>query len=192
MDGSDRPRRPWILGLVIVLITAGVAVALISSEESGTGASDVGDRADAVDRPADPPAGPDRAEARPARCQPTESNPGGTNNYIPDAPEADSLGSGFVIQGLVRTAEGCRPLADVRIQVWLATESGGEQDNRASTFTDSDGRYRLETDPTVPQFGEPNIHVGYDDGDYREVFIRRVVDLDDTRATIDLNLTRGG
>ena len=196
MDGSDRPRRPWLLGLVIVLITAGVAAAVISSEESGTGASDVGDRADAVDRPpdrpVDRPAGQDRAEARPARCQPTESNPGGTNNYIPDAPKADSLGSGFVIQGLVRAAEGCRPLEGVRIQVWLATESGGEQDNRASTFTDSDGRYRLETDPTVPQFGEPNIHVGYDDGDYREVFIRRVVDLDDTRATIDLNLTRGG
>jgi len=188
MDRSDRPRRPWILGLVIVLITAGVAAALITSEESGTGASDVGDRADAADRPA----GPDRAEASPARCEPTESNPGGTNNYIPDAPEADSLGSGFVIQGIVRTAEGCRPLDGVRIQVWLATESGGEQDNRASTFTDSEGRYRLETDPTIPQFGEPNIHVGYDDSGYREVFIRRVVDLEDTRAKIDLNLARGG
>ena len=50
MDRSDRPRRPWILGLVIVLITAGVAAALITSEESGTGASDVGDRADAADQ----------------------------------------------------------------------------------------------------------------------------------------------
>ena len=42
----------------------------------------------------------------------------------------------------------------------------------------------------MPQFGEPNIHVGYDDGDYREVFIRRVVDLDDKRAVVNLTLRR--
>ncbi len=32
--------------------------------------------------------------------------------------------------------------------------------------------------------------MGYDDGDYREVFIRRVVDLDDKRAIVDLDLRR--
>ena len=77
--------------------------------------------------------------------------------------------------------------------MWLATETGGEQDNRASVRTDADGRYRIETaQDRSPQFGEPNIHVGYDDGDYREVFIRRVVDLDDRRAVVDLTLARDG
>ena len=121
-----------------------------------------------------------------------ESNPGGTNNYIPNAPERASLGEGFIITGLVRSARGCRPLDDVRIQVWLATETGGEQDNRASVRTDENGYYRIETAPTVPQFGEPNIHVAYAYGEYREVFIRRVVDLDDTRARVDLTLARDG
>ena len=72
--------------------------------------------------------------------------------------------------------------------MWLATETGGEQDNRASVRTDENGRYRIETAPTIAQFGEPNIHVGYDDGEYREVFIRRVVDLDDSPARVDLTL----
>jgi hypothetical protein len=76
--------------------------------------------------------------------------------------------------------------------VWLATETGGEQDNRASVFTGPDGRYRIATAKTIPQFGEPNIHVGYDDGRFREVFIRRVVDLDDRRAVVNLTLTREG
>ena len=49
------------------------------------------------------------------------------------------------------------------MQVWLATETGGEQDNRATVRTDADGRYRIETPPTVPQFGEPNIHVAVDE-----------------------------
>ena len=183
---EDRPARPWLLALVLVVITAGVAVALLTSQSSGTDAANVGDSGRG-----DPPE-PEAVEAGDGKrsCKATRSNPGGTNNYIPDAPAAESLGSGFVITGRVRAAAGCKPLEDVRVQVWLATETGGEQDNRASVRTDADGRYRIETDPTVPQFGEPNIHVGYDDGDYREVFIRRVVDLDDKRAVVDLTLRR--
>ena len=162
-----------------------MAVALLTSQSSGTDAANVGDSGRG-----DPPEPEPRAGDGKRTCKATRSNPGGTNNYIPDAPAAESLGSGFVITGRVRAAAGCKPLEDVRVQVWLATETGGEQDNRASVRTDADGRYRIETDPTVPQFGEPNIHVGYDDGDYREVFIRRVVDLDDKRAVVDLTLRR--
>ena len=57
-----------------------------------------------------------------------------------------SLGDGFVITGRVRAAKGCRPLAGVPIQVWLATETGGETDNRATVRTGEDGRYRIETE----------------------------------------------
>jgi len=183
--------RPWLLALLLTMVTAAIAVALVDSETSGTGAENVGESG--PERAATPEPQPrEDAQRAPRRCKATHSNPGGTNNYIADAPERDSLGSGFVITGLVRSSAGCRPLKDVRIQVWLATETGGEQDNRASVRTGSDGRYRIETAPTVPQFGEPNIHVGYDDGDYGEVFIRRVVDLDDERAVVDLTLARGG
>ncbi len=189
MASSDTPKRPWILALVLTGIAAAVVVALLTSEPSGTGATNVGDDASAPERHEPVAAATPRptgtvtaTPARPRRCDPTESNPGGTNNYIPDAPERASLGEGFIITGLVRAARGCRPLRDVRIQVWLATETGGGQDNRTSVRTDANGRYRVETAPTVPQFGEPNIHVAYADGQYRDVFIRRVVDLDDTRA----------
>ena len=97
-----------------------------------------------------------------------------------------------MITGRVRAAAGCRALAGLPIQVWLATETGGETDNRARVRTGDDGRFRIETAPTIPQFGEPNIHVAYDGDRYREVFIRRVVDLDDTRAVVDLTLAKRG
>ncbi len=185
-------RRPWLLGLILALVTVGIVLALVDSEVSGTGADNVGESGIEQATTTDPPARKRTEEPAQRDCKATQSNPGGTNNYIPDAPERDSLGSGFVITGLVRSADGCRALEGVRIQVWLATETGGEQDNRASVRTGSDGRYRIETAPTVPQFGEPNIHVGYDDDEYREVFIRRVVDLDDERAVVNLTLARGG
>ena len=190
----DRPRRPWLVVLGLALVTAVVVVALVTSEGSGTGATNVGDaggepaRTPSPAQTSTPPATAATPEPRPRNCEATESNPGGTNNYIPDAPEADSLGGGFEITGLVRSAAGCRPLEGVRVQVWLATESGGEQDNRATVRTGEDGRYRIETDPTVPQFGEPNIHVGHSSDAWEDVFIRRVVDLDDRRATVNLTL----
>ena len=201
MDPSDRPRRPWLLGLLLALVTLGVVAALATSEGSGTGATNVGEAGpettvEAAPAPASTAATmaagtPDEpaATTEPARtCEPTRSNPGGTNNYIPDAPPATSLGRGFVVTGRVRAAADCRPLEGVRIQVWLATETGSERDNRASVRTGPDGRYRIETAPTIAQFGEPNIHVAYDDDRYEPVFIRRVVDLDDDRAVVDLTL----
>lgn len=192
-------RRPALLAVGLTLVTVAIVLALLASEPSGTGAENVGvsgpEPATTTATSTSTSTTEARAEApapAPRNCKATQSNPGGTNNYIPDAPVRDSLGGGFVITGLVRSAAGCRPLEDVRIQVWLATETGGEQDNRASVRTGADGRYRIQTAPTVAQFGEPNIHVGYDDGDYDDVFIRRVVDLDDERAVVDLTLAARG
>ena len=187
-----------LLALALTLATAGIALALATSEISGTGASDVGSAvAPAAEAPPSRGAngGASGAGAETSRrrdCEATESNPGGDNNYIPDAPAVASLGDGFVITGRVRSAKGCRPLAGVPIQIWLATETGGETDNRATVRTGEDGRYRIETAPTVPQFGEPNIHVAYDGERFEHVFIRRVVDLDDKRATVNLTLAGDG
>ena len=181
---SDRPGRPRLLALVLVVITAGVAVALLTSQSSGTDAANVGDSGRGA------PPEPERDPRTGAAASPPAATPAAPTTTSRRRPAAESLGSGFVITGRVRAAEDCKPLEDIRVQVWLATKTGGEQDNRASVRTDADGRYRIETDPTVPQFGEPNIHVGYDDGDYREVFIRRVVDLDDKRAVVNLTLRR--
>ena len=180
-ESTRRPTRgTWIVGGLMVLVTLGVVVALLTSQLSGTGAENVGSRGESAPNRRGPTADGD--------CPVTRSNPGGTNNYIPGAPEGEDLGDGFVIRGVVRSTEGCVPLEGVRIQIWLATETGSESDNRTSVRTDSAGRYRVETAPTIAQFGEPNIHVGYDDGEYESVFIRRVVELDDDTATIDLNL----
>ena len=187
-----------LLGLALTLVTVGIVLALVTSEISGTGASNVGSPAEgAAQSPPAPSASgsrPDAGGQPPAQrdCEPTESNPGGDNNYIPDAPTVRSLGDGFVITGRVRSASGCQPLAGVPIQVWLATETGAETDNRATVRTGEDGRYLIETAPTVPQFGEPNIHVAYDGERFEQVFIRRVVDLDDARATVNLTLTSDG
>lgn len=126
-------------------------------------------------------------------CAATETMRGGKNNYIAGAPRAENLGAGFVVTGTVREAGSCAPLAHVRVQVWTATERGGEREptNRGSVVTDAEGKFRLETSPIVPQFGQAHIHVAYDDPGFEPVFLRPVLkSRNDTSITVDINLSR--
>jgi hypothetical protein len=181
-SASRAPRRGLWIG--VAALGAVVAVALGTSEWSGTGAANVGDTGRG---PGGPAAAGTPLGAPGAACAATTSNPGGDNNYQPNAPLRPDLGQGFVIGGMVRGTD-CAPLPGVRVQVWLATVEAGERANQASVLTGPDGAYSIDTAPVRSQFGEPNVHVAYDDGAYETVFLRNVVDEDDTSATIDLTL----
>ncbi|MBX9451545.1 MAG: twin-arginine translocation pathway signal [Mesorhizobium sp.] len=108
---------------------------------------------------------------------PTQSMRGGSNNYRPNAPVVERLGSGFLMFGQVRRAGDGAPLEGVRIQIWAATTLGGEPDprNHGSVLTAADGSFRLETAQIVPYFGQPHAHLAYDDKAFETVFLRPVM-----------------
>lgn len=110
-------------------------------------------------------------------CIASATMPGGRNQYVSDAPMVENLGTGLIVSGTVREAGTCEPVRNVRIQIWLNTERGGEgqASNRGSVMTDDNGQYRLETSPVVPQFGQPHVHIAYDDGAYESLFLRSVM-----------------
>lgn len=134
------------------------------------------------------------AALRPARAQglsPTQTMRGGSNNYRPGAPLVDRLGRGFFVRGEVRRAQDGALLRNVRIQIWAATTLGGESDpqNHGSVLTGEDGRFELETAQIVPNFGQPHAHLAYDDGHFRQVFLRPVMDSpSDTSVTANFVL----
>lgn len=117
------------------------------------------------------------APAFPTGLAPTPSMRGGRNNYRPNAPLVERLGSGFWVTGTVRRAGDGAPLAGVRIQIWAATTLGGEREprNHGSVLTAADGSFRLETEQIVPNFGQPHAHLAYDDGAFQTVFLRPVM-----------------
>lgn len=128
-------------------------------------------------------------------CEATETMNGGRNNYVPNAPLVSDLGKGFLVSGVVRKAGTCEPLANTRVQIWTATERGGEREpsNRGSVMTDAEGRFRLETSPVVPQFGQAHIHVAYEDPGYGTLFLRPVLNSrNDTSITVDFTLAPQG
>jgi protocatechuate 3,4-dioxygenase beta subunit len=122
---------------------------------------------------------------------PTRSMPGGSNNYLPNAPLAERLGSGFWVSGTVRRAGDGTPLKGVRIQIWAATTLGGEREprNHGSVLTAADGSFRLEMEQIVPNFGQPHAHLAYDDGAFETVFLRPVMaSASDTSVSADFVL----
>ena len=188
MPATRTRPHPVAVGAVLLLV-AMIAAALWNSDESGTGARNVGATASPATAPGPAPGpAPGAAPAPGATCAPTVTNPGGRNNYRPRAPLDVPLGRGLVITGVVRDTL-CRPLPGVPVQVWLQTALGSERENRTTVFTGPDGRYRVHSDPAVAQFGEPNVHVAHDaEGPWRAVFQRHVLDAEDTLAVVDLVL----
>jgi protocatechuate 3,4-dioxygenase beta subunit len=131
------------------------------------------------------------ANAQSGALAATETMRGGANNYIPGAPMVDNLGTGFTASGIVREAGSGKPLRNLRIQIWAATERGGEREpsNRGSVVTDANGRYRLDISPIVPQFGQPHIHIAYDDPGFATLFLRPVLNSrHDKSMTVDFVL----
>lgn len=122
---------------------------------------------------------------------PTKTMRGGSNNYSPNAPMVEKLGSGFIMSGMVLRAGTGEPLSGIRIQIWAATTLGGEREprNHGSVLTRADGSYELEMEQIVPNFGQPHAHLAYDDEDYQTVFLRPVMpNSSDTALQANFNL----
>ena len=163
--------------LALTALAAVIGGLLWTSERDGPGSAQLA-QAQTPAASADAVAPGGRAfAAAPRDCVATRTMPGGNNLYVANAPLVDDLGKGFVVSGVVRTAGSCEPVRNARIQIWLNTERGGEglASNRGSVTTDGDGRYRLETSPVVPQFGQPHVHIAYDDPAYGRLFLRPVL-----------------
>ena len=122
---------------------------------------------------------------------PTPTMRGGANNYRPNAPLVERLGSGFLVRGKVLRAGDGAPLKGLRIQIWAATVLGGEPDpvNHGSVLTRADGTFELEMAQIVPNFGQPHAHLAYDDGAFQTVFLRPVLpSAGDTSVSADFVL----
>ena len=112
-----------------------------------------------------------------ANFAPTKTMRGGANNYSPNAPIVENLGTGFLMYGTVLKAVSGEPLSNIRIQIWAATGRGGEREpsNHGSVLTKADGSFELEMTQIVPNFGQAHGHLAYDDPEFKTVFLRPVM-----------------
>ena len=110
--------------------------------------------------------------------------------YRPNAPERASIGKGYLLSGTVRSASDCRPLHNVRIEIWQAGPGGTYDDaRRATLFSDHAGRYRLQTS-APPPYGRrpPHIHILVDAKGFEGLITQHYPKKGKKRATFDLVL----
>jgi protocatechuate 3,4-dioxygenase beta subunit len=108
-----------------------------------------------------PTGSPDATEAAiPESCQATLPDQEGPF-YVPGAPERSSVGQGHVLRGVVRSSDGCSPIAGAQIESWMAGPDGVYTDDyRATQFADAAGAYRFESNFPPPYTGRlPHIHL---------------------------------
>ena len=94
------------------------------------------------------------------QCRPTPPDSLGPF-YEPDAPERESVGSGYWLNGVVRSASNCLPIPGARIELWMAGPDGDYDDAfRATVYSRKDGAYRFQSHDPKPYFGRPpHIHI---------------------------------
>ncbi|EKD39697.1 MAG: Intradiol ring-cleavage dioxygenase [uncultured bacterium] len=81
--------------------------------------------------------------------------------YKPDAPVRSDLGTGYILQGTVRSSVDCGIIPEARVEVWQAGPDRTYTDPfRATLISDSQGQYRLQTErPPSYSSRPPHIHI---------------------------------
>jgi protocatechuate 3,4-dioxygenase beta subunit len=94
------------------------------------------------------------------KCIPTEPDALGPF-YKPDAPVRQSVGSGYLLRGTVKSAVDCKPLPKARIEFWLVNPSGEYDDShRATVYPGKKGTYIFESNFPPSYYGRPShIHI---------------------------------
>jgi protocatechuate 3,4-dioxygenase beta subunit len=95
-----------------------------------------------------------------ATCAPTSTDELGPF-YNPDAPARSSVGTGYLLQGIVRSSKDCGPVPGAVVELWLARPDGKyDNTHRATVVAGVSGAYRFESNVPPPYYGRPShIHV---------------------------------
>jgi protocatechuate 3,4-dioxygenase beta subunit len=94
------------------------------------------------------------------QCAPTAGDMMGPF-YKPDAPLRSSVGKGYLLTGLVKSALDCAPIPGAQIEFWLTSPEGEYDDQyRATVIAADSGAYRFESNrPRDYGYRPPHIHL---------------------------------
>jgi len=129
------------------------------------------------------------AAAADYRCAPTRPDADGPF-YRPGAPLRNSLGSGYLLFGEVKSARDCRPIPGARIEIWLVGPDGRYDERwRATVLAGAAGRYSFSSH-VPPPYGSrpPHIHLVVNAPGYAELITQHYPASGSGMALFDLVL----
>lgn len=124
-----------------------------------------------------------------AECTPTAPDQLGPY-YAPGAPERSSVGTGYVLEGTVRSASDCSPVPGAKVEFWLAGPAGRYGDAwRATVIAGTSGEYRFESHfPPVYYGRPPHIHIRVSAPGFRTLVTQHYPSTGSAQAFFDLVL----
>ncbi len=127
--------------------------------------------------------------AREEACKPTEPDGLGPF-YKAGAPARSSVGKGYVVNGVVRSAKTCSPVSGAQIEFWLAGPDGKYDDShRATVSSDNKGEFRFESNYPPPYSGRPShIHIRVSAAGFKTLVTQHYPKQNNAAATFDLVL----
>ena len=110
--------------------------------------------------------------------------------YKPNAPLRNSVGEGYVLKGVVRSAVDCSPIADAQIEFWLAGPDGRYDDEHRARIVTDTGEYRFESNfpPRYNSFRSPHIHIRVSAEGYQPLVTQHYPEKGSTGGFMDLVL----
>jgi protocatechuate 3,4-dioxygenase beta subunit len=127
------------------------------------------------------------------QCRPTPADALGPF-YQPNAPVRASVGQGYVLSGVVKSAQNCAPIAGARIEFWLAGPSGDyDDDHRATVVADRAGAYRFESNYPPRYSSRPShIHLKVSAPGFKTLVTQHYPKEKTSQGTFDLVLAPAG
>jgi protocatechuate 3,4-dioxygenase beta subunit len=127
------------------------------------------------------------------QCKPTPDDALGPF-YQADAPRRTSVGQGYLLTGVVKSARDCAPIPGARIEFWLAGPSGDyDKDHRATVMADQAGAYRFESNyPPSYSSRPPHIHLRLSAPGFKTLVTQHYPRKGDSEASFDLVLRPAG
>jgi protocatechuate 3,4-dioxygenase beta subunit len=124
------------------------------------------------------------------QCEPTREDQLGPF-YEPNAPSRTSVGQGYVLKGMVRSAADCSAIVGARIEFWLAGPGGRyDDDHRATVLADKSGAYRFESNFPPGYSGRPpHIHIRVSAPGFRTLVTQHYPEKGRTDGRFELVLT---
>jgi protocatechuate 3,4-dioxygenase beta subunit len=122
-------------------------------------------------------------------CMPTPSDSLGPF-YKPDAPVRSSVGKGYVLTGMVKSARDCSIISNARIEFWLAGPDEEYDDaHRTTVLSNKSGAYQFESNPPPKYtFRPPHIHIRVTAEGYKTLVTQHYPEKGKARDTFDLVL----
>jgi protocatechuate 3,4-dioxygenase beta subunit len=110
--------------------------------------------------------------------------------YEAGAPERESVGKGYILNGVVRSSKDCSPVKGAKVELWLTGPDGEYDDHhRATLYSGNDGAYRFESNYPRDYFRrKPHIHIQVSAEGFGKLITQHYPEKDTKQGSFDLVL----